>query len=115
MQEKVNQFWELLSLSGLLSINSAKELKAEFSSEKPHDTEADDLDRLTIWIASKGAITEYQASVLANGQSTDFRYGDYRLLECIDNSRAEFLAQHSSGYCVVLKFVKGANLSLIHI
>ena len=109
MQEKVNQFWELLSLSGLLSINSAKELKAEFSSEKLHDTEADDLDRLTTWIASKGAITEYQASVLANGQSTDFRYGDYRLLECIDNSRAEFLAQHSSGYCVVLKFVKGAN------
>ena len=109
MQEKVNQFWELLSLSGLLSINSAKELKAEFSSEKLYDTEANDLDSLTAWLASKGAITEYQASVLANGQPTDFRYGDYRLLECIDNSRAEFLAQHSSGYCVVLKFLKGTN------
>ena len=109
MQEKVNHFWELLSLSGLLSINSAKELKAEFSSEKLYDTEANDLDSLTAWLASKGAITEYQASVLANGQPTDFRYGDYRLLECIDNSRAEFLAQHSSGYCVVLKFLKGTN------
>ena len=109
MREKVNQFWELLSSSGLLSIKSAKELQAEFSSEKPNDTEANDIDHLTAWLTSKGAITEYQASVLASGQATDFRYGEYRLLECLDISRAEFLAQHSSSYCVVLKFLKGAN------
>ena len=109
MKEKVNQFWELLSSSGLLSINSAKELKAEFSSENPDDTEADDLDKLLVWLASKEAITEYQANVLVNGQVTDFRYGEYRLLECIDENRFEFLAQHSSNYCVVLKFLKGTN------
>ena len=101
MKEKVNQFWELLSSSGLLSIDAAKELKAEFSSEKTSDTEANDLDRLTTWLASKQAITEYQASVLANGQATDFRYGEYRLLERVDGSPTEFLAQHFSGYYAV--------------
>ena len=109
MKEKVNQFWEFLSASGLLSIDSAKALKAEFSSEKNSDTEANAIDRLTAWLVDKRTITEYQASVLANGQMTDFRYGDYRLLERVDNSQTEFLAQHSSGYRVVLKFVKGAN------
>jgi len=109
VKEKVNQFWELLSSSGLLSIDAAKELKAEFSSEKTSDTEANDLDRLTTWLASKQAITEYQASVLANGQATDFRYGEYRLLERVDGSPTEFLAQHFSGYYVVLKFIKGTN------
>ena len=116
MKEKVNQFWELLSSSGLLSTDAVAELKAEAATANPtgagrrgQNPLLENVNQLAHWLANKSAVTEYQASVLANHQATNFRYGEYRLLERIENSPTDFLAQHSSGYCVVLKFLKGIN------
>ena len=116
VSEKVTQFWELVGSSGLISASALKNLIAESLTEIPqnaatpeHSTSTDPLDQLTAWLVGKDAITEYQASVLANGQESDFRYGEYRLLNRRDDHQHEFLAQHTSKYCVVLKFIKGTN------
>ena len=116
MSEKVSQFWKLLSFSGLISVSAVKDLIAEAPNRAPTTTTAsgktavaDDLDGLTSWLVDKEVITEYQASVLANGQETTFRYGEYLLLDRRGDHPHDFLAQHTSNYCVVLKFIKGTD------
>ena len=109
MREKVDQFWELLSTSGLLPQETVHNLLAE--SKAGELALVDELEQLTSWLASKGAVTEYQASVLANGQTTNFLYGQYQLLDRIrvSDDHAVFLARHVTSYCVLLKFLKGTD------
>ena len=109
MREKVDQFWELLSTSGLLPPETVQDLLAE--SKKVDPALVDDLEQLTSWLASKSAITDYQAKVLANGQATNFLYGQYQLLDRIRvaDDHTDFLARHASSYCVLLRFLKGTD------
>ena len=109
MREKVDQFWELLSTSGLLPQETVQNLLAESKSGKA--ALVDDLEQLTSWLVSKGAITDYQASVLASGHATNFLYGEYQLLNRIraTDDHAVFLARHISSYCVTLTFLSGID------
>ena len=112
MSEKVDQFWELLSTSGLLPPASVQNLLAESKSKNSKSKAlVDDLEQLTTWLVSKGAMTEYQASVLATGHATNFLYGQYQLLDRVRESdgQADFLARHVSSYCVLLKFLRGTD------
>ena len=114
MSEKVDQFWKLLSASGFLPQEMVQNLLADLKSESPKDKAlADDLEHLTSWLVGKGAMTDYQASVLANGQATNFSYGEYQLLDRVRvaDDQADFLARHTSSYCVLLKFLKGTTKS----
>ena len=108
VREKVNQFWKLLSSSGLMSATAVQDLIAKSQNDA---TLADDLERLTRWLVDKGAVTEYQASVLANGQATNFRFGEYQLLDRVrvGDGTTDFLARHASNYYVLLKFLKGVD------
>ena len=109
MREKVDQFWELLSTSGLLPQETVQNLLVESKSGKA--ALVDDLEQLTSWLASKGAITNYQASVLASGHATNFLYGEYQLLNRIraTDDHAVFLARHISSYCITLMFLSGID------
>ena len=109
MREKVDQFWELISISGLLPPETVQNLLAESKSRKPALVE--NLDQLTSWLVSKGALTSYQSSVIAQGRATNFLYGQYQLLDRLQVSdhHADFLARHISSYCVLLKFLKGTD------
>ena len=110
MREKVDQFWELLSTSGLLPQETVQNLLAESKSETSQGKALlDDLQQLTSWLTNKGAMTEYQASVLAAGRATNFLYGEYQLLDRVrvSEGQADFLARHTSSYCVLLKFLQG--------
>ena len=109
MREKVDQFWELLSTSGMLPPDTVQNLLTQSKSNKP--ALVDDLDQLTSWLVSKGALTDYQASVLASGRATNFLYGRYQILDRlrVTDHDADFLARHVSNYCVLLKFLKGTD------
>jgi hypothetical protein len=105
VSEDLNQFWNLLSSSGLIAPLAVENLVAESKTKKG----LDQVSKLAQWLVDKNAVSQYQADVLASGQATDFLFGNYRLLERISNlkSGAEFIAVHRSGYRVRLQFLSG--------
>lgn len=107
MSENINQFWNLLSSSGLIEPPVVENLVAESKTKKGLNRVSD----LVQWLVGKNAVTQYQADVLANGQATNFLFGEYRLLhQMLATKTGEvYHAVHRSGQHVRLQFLPGAG------
>ena len=107
MSENINQFWNLLSSSGLIAPPVVENLVAETKTKKGLDRVSD----LVPWLVEKNAVTQYQADVLANGQATDFLFGEYRLLHQLLSVKTGevYQAVHRSGQHVRLQFLPGSS------
>lgn len=105
MSENINQFWNLLLSSGLIASPAVEPLVAEAKANKSLEQVADLVD----WLVQKNAVTRYQGNVLANGQATDFLFGQYRLLDefLTGQANAAYHAVHRSGYQVRVQFLPG--------
>jgi serine/threonine protein kinase len=96
MPISINDFWRLAIASGLLSTARAKQLHGEFSRMKGAAQQGN-VATLTQWLVANGALTRYQASLLAAGRPGPFVFGDYVISERIDGGRLARLFRATRG------------------
>ena len=103
----INRFWTLLSESQLVNAAQTQSLFTKFSADSSLPKQADSLAN---WLVKQKAISPYQASILAAGHSGPFRYGNYTVVEQIENGplAGHFQARHAkTGHPVLLLFFPG--------
>lgn len=105
-----NQFWNLLSEAQLVPVSQVQTLFTEYSADNSLGKSS---ESLRDWLVRKNAISGYQASIIAAGHSGPFRFGNYTIVERIENGgllNGSFAARHTkTGYLSLLQFFPGSE------
>ena len=91
-----------------MPVSQVQALFTKYSSESSTNKSPEQLRR---WLVDQKAITDYQASIIAAGHSGPFRYGNYTVVERIENGvlAGSFAGRHTkTGYSVLLQFFPGS-------
>ncbi|MCH2180492.1 MAG: protein kinase [Mariniblastus sp.] len=111
-----NQFWKLLSDSGLVSDDDLHEIAALFSAaqveieERPEFHGLNEVETVAKWLVEQKVVTEFQADILAKGASGPFKYGNYTVVGRTISGplKDSFSAIHrATGHPVLLQFLPG--------
>ena len=110
MPVSIPEFWKLTLESRLLAPEHCQQLAASYEQTKGAlgQTTA---KALAEWLISINVLSKYQATVLLNGRSGPFYYGEYKVYDRIDAGRwkGAFRAVHApTNHPVLLQFVTGA-------
>lgn len=106
------QFWTLLSDSRLVDANKIDSLVDTVESRLRDKGREPDPNAVASALVQNNVITKYQAEILLAGRSGPFRFGDYLVVERIDEGPNEgtFLAkQIQTGHPVTLEFLAGED------
>jgi len=109
MQLTIAQFWKLLTDSRLVTAEAGQQLQLEFARSHAGAT-ANDPHAIGSWLVEKQVLTPYQSTILLNGHSGPFFYGDYRVQDRVTTGRFNgyFRAIHQpTAHPVLLQFVSG--------
>ncbi|MDE0734215.1 MAG: protein kinase [Pirellulaceae bacterium] len=105
----IAQFWKLLLDSQLVTTEQWQQLQLDFArSEQGSIT--NDPHAVGHWLISNQVLSAYQSTILLNGHSGPFFYGDYRVQDRITQGRFDgyFQAIHRpTGHPVLLQFLIG--------
>ena len=105
----IAQFWKLLADSRLVTAELCQQLQLDFA-RSDGGAVANDPHAIGSWLVAKQIITAYQSTILLNGHSGPFFYGDYRVQDRVTNGRFDgyFQAIHQpTAHPVLLQFVSG--------
>ena len=111
-----NQFWKLLSDSGLVSDDDLHEITASFHAaqaeikERPEFRDLGEVETLSKWLVEKKVVSEFQADILTKGASGPFKYGNYTVVGRTVSGplKESFSAIHrGTGHPVLLQFLPG--------
>lgn len=105
----IAQFWKLLADSRLVTAEAAQQLQLKFARSNA-EAAANDPHGIGSWLVEKQVITPYQSTILLNGHSGPFFYGDYRVQDRVTDGRFNgyFRAIHQpTAHPVLLQFVSG--------
>ena len=103
------EFWKLVAQSGLFTAEQCRELHTRCSQEVAASSE-NATKSLAKWLIERKYLTIYQAQVLIAGRPGPFLYGNYKLLERIDEGGLKgcFRAVHrDTRHPVLLQFFAG--------
>jgi serine/threonine-protein kinase len=103
-------FWKLLTASRLVSSQQAEQLAGEFA--QAQGSQPATAKAAAQWLLGRKAVTRYQATVLLSGKTGPFFFGEYKVLERIEEGRFSgcFRAVHvPTGQPVMLQFLTGAT------
>ncbi len=106
------QFWILLSESRLVAAEQIDSLAGKTDLLLNGKGLEADPNLVADTLIQNKVITKYQAEILLAGRSGPFRFGDYLIVERIDEGpiAGAFHAKHlQSGHFVVLEFVSGSD------
>ncbi len=107
MSQSVQQFWQLLAESGLLTKAQCNGQAIAFS-EAHGGRGPESAEQLRKFLIDTSAITEYHGKVLSAGAAGPFDYGDYRVTDRVADGplKGMFRAEHrSTGHKVGLWFL----------
>ncbi|MFO0904777.1 MAG: serine/threonine-protein kinase [Pirellulales bacterium] len=110
MPVTIPDFWKLAVESRLLTPEICQQLAATYEQTKGSLDPAAS-KTLADWLVSINVLSKYQATVLVNGRSGPFFYGEYKVYDRIDAGRWKglFRAVHApTNHPVLLQFVTGA-------
>ena len=111
-----NQFWKLLSDSGLVSSDDLQKIAASFDAaqaeidRQPSFRGLTEAETLSKWLVQQKVVSEFQADILAKGASGPFKYGNYTVVGRTVSGplKDSFFAVHrSTGHPVLLQFLPG--------
>ena len=111
-----NQFWKLLSDSGLVSDDDLQEIAASFNAAQAKTEQRSEFQGLTEietlakWLVEQKVISEFQADILSKGASGPFKYGNYTVVGRTVSGplKDSFSAVHrATGHPVLLQFLPG--------
>jgi hypothetical protein len=105
MQVSIDDFWKLALASGALAREQCESLRAEFAGLKGAARAG--TGSLVEWLVSTGALTPYQAKVLAAGRPGPFAFGPFVVRDRIEKGRLTRLhrATFEGGQSVLLVFL----------
>lgn len=112
MAVSIPDFWKLVLDSRLLTPEQYHLLSGEFAGVKGAAAQGN-AKTLSQFLINRNALTPYQSTVLLAGRSGPFFYGDYKVVERIDQGRLAglFRAIHvPTSHAVILQFLAGAVL-----
>lgn len=110
MAVSIPEFWKLALESRLLAPEHCQQLAASYEQTKGALGQSS-AKSLVEWLTSINVLSKYQATVLLNGRSGPFYYGEYKVYDRIDAGRWKggFRAVHApTNHPVLLQFVTGA-------
>ena len=105
----IAQFWKLLLDSQLVTTEKWQQLQLDFARSEQGST-TNDPHAIGHWLVSNQVLSAYQSTILLNGHSGPFFYGDYRVQDRITQGRFDgyFQAIHRpTGHPVLLQFLIG--------
>ena len=111
-----NQFWKLLSDSGLVSGDDLRNIRTAYEAEQPDIQQQPaflgltESETVAKWLVQQKVLSDFQADILAKGASGPFKYGNYTVVGRTVSGplKESFLAVHrSSGHPVLLQFLPG--------
>jgi serine/threonine protein kinase len=105
----IAQFWKLLADSRLVTAEHCQQLQLDFA-RAGQGAAAQDPHAVGSWLVAKQILTAYQSTILLNGHSGPFFYGDYRVQDRMTSGRFDgyFQAIHQpTAHPVLLQFVSG--------
>lgn len=107
----VDAFWELLAQSGLLNADRMDKVRAAYE-KVPRDGGVEDARPLAKWLIAQGLLTRYQAKALLANQPGPFRFGEYTILEPIEEGplKGHFRGRSAANETVSLRYVTGQRL-----
>ena len=109
MPSTIADFWKLLADSRLVTGEHCQQLQLEFS-RSTQGSSANDPHTLGNWLIAGKILSAYQSTVLLNGHSGPFFYGDFRIQDRITSGRFSgyFQAVHQpTAHHVLLQFLTG--------
>lgn len=108
----IDEFWRLLGETRLLAPEPLERVQQAFANV-PREGGVEDARPLAKWLIARGVLTRYHAKALLAGQSGPFRFGDYVVLEPIEEGplRGLFRGRNAAdNQSVLLRFVVGRTL-----
>jgi eukaryotic-like serine/threonine-protein kinase len=108
----IPEFWKLVAQSELYTSDQCRDLHVRFNQEAT-PAPASGVKLLAKWLIERKYLTLYQAQVLLAGRPGPFLYGDFKLLERLEEGALAgcFRAVHrSTRYPVWLQFLAGDAL-----
>ncbi|MDZ4779342.1 MAG: hypothetical protein SGJ19_03715 [Planctomycetia bacterium] len=108
----LEEFWRLLDESGLLPPDRYERVREAFQ-KVPREGGVEDARPFAKWLIGQGVLTRYHAKALLAGQSGPFRFGNYVILEPIEEGPLTGLFRGraaDSNQIVLLRFVVGRDL-----
>jgi len=111
-----NQFWKLLSDSGLVSSDDLQQIAASFDAARaeidcqPSFQGLTEAETLSKWLVQQKVVSDFQADILAKGASGPFKYGNYTVVGRTVSGplKDSFFAVHrATGHPVLLQFLPG--------
>ncbi len=111
-----NQFWKLLSDSGLVNGDDLQKIVASFDDARaeidrqPSFQGLTEAETLSKWLVQQKVVSEFQADILAKGASGPFKYGNYTVVGRTVSGplKDSFFAVHrATGHPVLLQFLPG--------
>ncbi len=108
----LEEFWRLLDESGLLPPERYERVREAFQ-KVPREGGVEDARPFAKWLIGQGVLTRYHAKALLAGQSGPFRFGNYVILEPIEEGPLKGLFRGrsaDSNQIVLLRFVVGREL-----
>ncbi|MFP6671962.1 MAG: hypothetical protein VB857_11145, partial [Pirellulaceae bacterium] len=109
MSLTIAQFWKLLADSRLVTAENCQQLQLDFA-RAGQEAATQDPHAIGSWLVAKQILTAYQSTILLNGHSGPFFYGDYRVQDRVTSGRFDgyFQAIHQpTAHPVLLQFVSG--------
>ena len=82
----IAQFWKLLADSRLVTAELCQQLQLDFARSDRGATTNDPHD-IGSWLVDKQILTPYQSTILLNGHSGPFFYGDYCVKDRVTKGR----------------------------
>ena len=76
MSVSLNEFWQLLTDSGVVPPHRVEQLRAKIS-PRPKISLSSSADGVAQWLVANGVLTEYQSRVLMQGKPGPFAFGPY--------------------------------------
>lgn len=103
MESSVQNVFSLLLRSGLLPVDTAREMYQRWGQEAGQD--AANLDKFSRWVVTNDYLTEYQLNLLKKGHSEGFFLSAYRILDRLGKGRMAgvYKAKHELGQVVAIK------------
>jgi hypothetical protein len=113
MSVSTPDFWNLLRQSRLLTAEQIDSLGKEYA-QLNGAAQQGNAKTLSLWLVSRKALSNYQATILLAGRSGPFHYGQYLVYDRVESGRLGglFRACHAATrHPVLLQFAAGAALS----
>ncbi len=115
MAAEINEFWGLLADSELLDKAVLQDLMNRFAAAQSAGSgQPANSKTLAKWLVKHKVLAPFQANILAQGLSGPFRFGNYLLVDRIEQGplKNAYLARHrQTGHNVLLQFQAGISES----